>query len=314
MKKFLKGFTIFDDGKCGQTTKHVAILKSSHFDFADPPPSDDFKFNYTYSANVFELMKHGVNDSSLSLDLNAYSDRIKTDVHSFRQTEYFASNANITLYTTRSFLHKKKQIQLNPSQLSMDSPFFVWTVVAISEGLVNIQSAENLVKILNEYGWYLPTKFVLGGAKIEIQKQTVKIDEAMNDFTVSFQRRRSTVDANPSSELQSTTEAIERNESGLTNAVYIDEKRYEFIGGIASESDALFTRSLNEDPNNWDIIEYVEFMPTLKLLSYKNPFLFGHCLKLLKEFHSHSQIKDLQKFINIHDYAMKLELETSQAV
>lgn len=293
MRKFLNGFTIDNDGKLKQTAKRVATLKSSHFDYTDAQPSQEFEINHTFSENIFEQMKQGVDVNSLSLD-NSYFDGREVN-KTVGHEEYSASNSTFTLYSIGRILCKQKQIQLHSSQLNMDSSFMSWTVNAISSGLVNIQSAENLVKILNQYGWYLPIEYVVGGAKLEIQNKTVKnnddVESAINAFTSKFPRS--------SAELQTTAKVSERNESS--------DSHYEFIGGIASENDTMFIRSLN-DPNNWAIIEYVEFLPTLKLLHDRNPFLFGHCIKLLVEFHSHRTIKDLQRYINIHDYAMKLEL------
>lgn len=48
------------------------------------------------------------------------------------------------------------------------------------------------------------------------------------------------------------------------------------------------------------------------LLHKKDSNVFTHCLKLLKQFHSHSLVKNSQKYINILDYAEKLEIDVLQ--
>lgn len=312
-KTFLRGFTIDNEGKCGLTAKRVATLTSSHFAHTTPRPSNELKFNFTYSANMFELMKHGVNDGSLSLDQNAYADRVKADVYDIGHNEYSAWNSTITLYSVFSSLHKKTRISFDSHHLRLDWSFYGWIINAISDGLIHVQSAKNLVKVLNEYGWYLPTEYVLGGAKLRIQNETVKMNEAINDFTNTFQSVAYLRNASSSYELQATTE---QSQSETESVEYNNEWRYEYISGVHANgnvNETSFIQSLNDDPNKWDIIEYVKFVPTLNILNKQNPFLFKHCLKLLKEFHSHNQIKSLQKSINIQEYATKLEFETSKS-
>lgn len=85
----------------------------------------------------------------------------------------------------------------------------------------------------------------------------------------------------------------------------------ETIGGKSGTDDETFISSL-DDLDTWNIIKFNKFTPTLELLYYKDSHTFTHCINLLKQYHLHGKIRKSQKYINIWNYASKLELDLLQ--
>lgn len=313
VKKFLNGFTF--EGKTGKselTARRVATLKAGHLDIADPTPSTLIKADYTFSENEFQKMKQGVSQSSLSLDVNAYSTDVDGGVSVGHESSQSSSGSSLTMHNIGRVLCQKKKLSLNSKLLKMDPLFFSDIKDALGSGQVDVRSAGKLVNVLNLYGWYLPLEYILGGAKLEIQTKTLKsrqeAESVHKEFAAHLKVSYSGFGASASASAGAEHKESSKKETSTSQRNEETNSYHEFIGGKASKNDEEFINSLS-DQNNWNIIEFIGFMPSLKLLYYEDPYIFAHCLKLLIQFHGRSTIKAQQKFINIVEYARKLELE-----
>lgn len=62
-----------------------------------------------------------------------------------------------------------------------------------------------------------------------------------------------------------------------------------------------------KEPNNWKLVQYVEFYPTLLLLKNDYSWMLAECVKLLRNNYYRPAVANLQKQIDIYSYMLNLD-------
>ena len=85
----------------------------------------------------------------------------------------FRSHKTVTEYMTQRYLSNKVELSV-PQQNIKGNPEFIEQVKQAVKGKEqSIDGYEALVNVLNEWGWYIPLKFTLGGALYATKKEQI---------------------------------------------------------------------------------------------------------------------------------------------
>lgn len=212
------------------------------------------------------------------------------------------SSKKVEEYLTGKFLVNKVDLQVDLANIQIVKDFEqqVLTAVQASE---SIDQYTNLINTLNERGYYVPTRFTLGG--ILISTSSTKISEfkeaesEKTDFSVGF---KVAIDGFGGGDDYSHSE---RKDSSSSSTSKYSNLSITKKGGRADTSKYDdWTKSLNP-AINWDVISYDELYPTIALLADMR--LIRYCMNLMETYNTYDTVKDLQAVISIAKYATQVE-------
>lgn len=308
--RFLSGMQPDNDtGKWKMLMTKVAVFKSN-FQPLERKPSDisdnQFESNSFLVREKFERAIEGIDETTLSVSTpwvsaNAGYTQTNTDE---------SSSSSEMIYSYARYVCGKKEVEIDPLQLLPSRPFVKKLDAIVGhEYPSNLQRAIDLVKTLNEYGWYVPVHYVLGGS-FRIQEETQKTAKSSLEKTskslragleASFKSIAS-VSANTKHDHSDTTR--QSNETELSNA----QKSSVGANG-ALDIQSFLTNVENEE--NWQIIRYIKFYPTLVLLKTSDDWTFVECVKLLRNYYYFDEIKQLQRQIDVEKYMVMMSVAAS---
>lgn len=176
----------------------------------------------------------------------------------------------------------------------------------------NIQTRSiNLLNVLNEWGYYLPQEFTLGG--ILYSEAVTKItdysmaEKEKTEFSASFKTSFERIGGGGGFSGGWSSEQTDTVSNKYENTVIHQ------IGGVAGLTNdySLWATSLH-DARYWTIIECARLYPSLMLLlnasdqSYGN-HLLGLCLRTLNSCLAVPAVYKLQPILNLGEYATVIE-------
>lgn len=225
--------------------------------------------------------------------------------------EYMKSRSKtskeVKTYLTGKFLINKVDLEVELKNIQLADDFYQEMLVAVKSGS-DIDQYENIVKVLNNRGYYVPIKFTIGGmiySESSTEVSTYKeVEKEKKDFSVGFKLAIDGFgggsDYSHSTETESSTSTTQKysNLNIIKKGGRPDCVKYE-----------AWTKSLNP-AINWDVIKYDKLYPTLALLPDKR--LIRYCIQLLDTYNTYSTVKDLQQVFNIGKYTTQVEYELSQ--
>jgi len=213
------------------------------------------------------------------------------------------SSREVKQYLTGSFYINKVDLDVDVENLQLLKDFEADILKAVQ---VNnpIDQYYNLIQTLNERGYYVAKSFTLGG--VLLTKSSTEISEyseseyEKKEFSVGF---KMAIDGFGGGSDYSNTQESESTSSTTTK--YTNLSLTQKGGNPSLEDYNGWIKSLNP-AINWDVVKYNKLYPTLALLSDKR--LLHHCLSLLNKYSTYDTVKDLQKVIQIEDYATQIEV------
>lgn len=217
------------------------------------------------------------------------------------------TSKNIKTYLIGKFLINKVELEVEIKNIHLRDDFYQEILGAVEDGS-EIDQYTRIIEILNNRGYYIPTKFTIGGMiysessteistykelKTEKQEFSAGFKLAINGFGGGGDYSHSEETSNSTSTTQKYSALNIIKKGGRTDAVKYED----------------WTKSLNP-AINWDVVKYDKLYPTLALLPNKS--LIRYCLKLLNKYNSYSSVKNLQKVFKIEKYTTQVEYELTK--
>jgi Fungal MACPF-like domain len=165
--------------------------------------------------------------------------------------------------------------------------------------------AYNLVKALNEVGYYVPRIFTLGGALItEKTTDITEFSQADTESTEFHAEVNASFKGIGGGGKYSHSESREESSSDKHER---NQLTFDQIGGRQGTFNDYpkFLDSLDSSIN-WDVIAYDELYPTVALISDKS--MRRLCIQLLNNYATYEQIIDEQPLIDLIGYATQAEV------
>lgn len=160
-----------------------------------------------------------------------------------------------------------------------------------------------ILSVLDKYGHFIPTRFMLGGAFIIVEKKAIdktgKIDEQSTSFSAGI-----------AAEIKGVTAAIEAGNTkevkNLTTTLATKQSiEISVIGGTtgsSSDDPAPWLQSVRYSPY-WAVIKYSDLVPTIRFLP---PALLRQCLSLIGSHWADPQTEE-RTTLNMLEYATVAE-------
>lgn len=295
--KFLNGYSPNVDGEWQQIPKKLATLKSQ-VNSVDLHRTA-YESRFTSSKVTMKHVIQGINENSLSLSASYVAD-VSLDFQHKTGNKNSNSQTSSKSYCIARLVCEKKEFLIDQEHLTINNVFYEKIHEALSFGYYELQATTNLVNVLNEYGWYMPKHFILGGTKHDTKEVTVTSSEDakqesekfLASFKTSFMSNGAGASHGQETNKERTREQDTENTHELKNT----------IGGEGYSDFSAFIGSLS-NPDLWQIIEIKRFLPSLKLLRDYDEPLFHQCVSLLNRISSELNVIFLQRFVDIHAYA-----------
>lgn len=298
LSKFLKGFVIQNDGSIEATTHTLCSFQDGYAPSEnDPHYFHEYETSLAFSSETVKRQCSGVNAYSVSLStpwVNAeaeYKDKISNA----------NSNNKIKSYLTTRSVYNKKNVDIDVSKLRINAAFESKLKEVIENNTDLFDQCTQMIRVLNRYGWYIVTRFSLGGGFYVTEEMEISSFEEAEE-----QEKTAKASAGGKFFGYGLNAGYE---SGSTSATsYTSQRKNKHLsfnqiggGGSAHESSTQFEEKLN-DESNWRIIRYDYFIPSLVLLQDHNIALFTKTLNILAMYYDNPQMKNLQPKINIRNY------------
>lgn len=261
--------------------------------------SEDF---LSFSQETHSLHISGTSTSSLSLS----TPYVDAEAEYKKSKEESHSSDKINSYFTQRYLRKKVDLSTDIKKIIVERSFIDAIRGAVNGLGLTRQACLNLIKVLNEYGWYVPLEYTLGGAVFATEtKEITTLENAYKEsesFKASFKATVGGYSGGGSHEEEHSKEEKDKNVKKL------EKVTLQVKGGSETAKPGDFTdwnKSLNE-PINWRVISYDKLLPSLMLLSGIENDMMSTCLGLLRQFSPFKEIKEEQPHINIKNYELDI--------
>lgn len=245
---------------------------------------------------------NGVDSGSISLSTPWISAEANFELA--RKTSQ--SSSKVKSYLIKRHLNTKLQLFTDPAKLICDNDFATAVKNAVHGNETSIVGYRNLVHVLNEYGWYVPLKFTVGGAiystKISEVGSIAETQSEMTKFGGKVEAAIANFGAKAEYNKESSSESKDEHKKGD------DSITFEQIGGsgFAHENLSMWYEALN-DAKNWTIIGYQKMLLSLMLLRSKDDTTLKSCLELVLKYRFSDA--SLQKYLNVGDYMLRIANE-----
>jgi hypothetical protein len=272
-------------------------------------PADvlDSKKEMTFSETVHELRKKGVETAGGSAGFAG----IGLSAKYTKETETLSMTKKTKMHLWASQEMPKVELFLKRSDLKPTSAFVTAVRNAVApSGEIKEQHYKELLGVLNDYGFYLATRFWLGGQIYAEQSQEiteqVEASREMESFQVAFEVSLE-VTGYPvkAGANYGNLNEEQRREVNVQGQKRISKKAK---GGDAAavNNPATYCQSLAK-ADSWAVIRYLELVPTPELLP---PDLKSRCAQAIDKYYLSIETPK-QTVLDMKTYALALNKGTS---
>jgi hypothetical protein len=268
----------------------------------EPQIKLESSFLVTFSQTVQQLRKRGATTASASFGAKgiAVKGEFTSAYEETRETD------RSTVYMTQLLYKPAIELFFREGDIGATDQF----TKAITEA-VYLQAASSdpcptrtrynaILSALNQYGHFIPTRFVLGGACVVEEVRSVDKNATIDEKSISFSTGieaeikgvKAGISAGNSSALKDSWSKLDQRQAVTTTVLGGD------TGSVSPENPSPWLSSLRMC-NNWSVIEYSELEPTIRYL--KTDLLRG-CLAVIKLHWADPGTQD-KTALNMLDYA-----------
>lgn len=254
-----------------------------------------------YSKVTHSLQETNTNSGSVSLASPTVGGEAE---FKFEQSKN-QSSSEVTQYITGKFLVRKVALQVDLENYVASDDFNE----AIHKALLkysdnDFKTCKAVVEVLNEYGYYIPKEYNLGGALFSSDSTTItefsESETNRQEFGGSFKAAFTSIGGgasynNASGSTQTTTQTDKFQITSLLQ-----------VGGRAGTSNdySEWAKTLDK-AIYWGVATFDEMLPSVAILS--NISNMNRVIALFDKFSSYPGIVELQPHINLLDYATAIQ-------
>lgn len=275
--------------------------------FARPLKNTFVKTECSFSKMTHELKKMNVDTASVSFSSPYASGESEYKHEKGRST----SSSQTNEYLLAQFIVRYGEFNIDFDRIAVSTDFVKAVAQAVDNKTRDRDRCENLIEVLNKWGYYVPQEFSLGGIlyseKITQISEYSQANTEKSDFSASF---KASFDGIGGGAAYSNSHSTEETQSSTTKYERTDIYSIGGVPGMTNDYPS-WASSLH-DATFWDMGECICLMPTLMLLlntpdyTYGNNLL-GQCLQLLDSCHSIPVIRQAQPYIDFAKYALEME-------
>ncbi|HEY0144396.1 MAG TPA: MAC/perforin domain-containing protein [Thermoanaerobaculia bacterium] len=261
--------------------------------------------NYAFNKATSELKNY----SSQSASVNVSSPYGSADAEYKTEQSKTTSTSKVTEYLSTKYIVRKADLQVDPQSLVVTPDFVAAVRTALKGNESTLDGYHNLVSVLNDYGYYIPVEFTLGGAILGTDQTDISdLSEAethKQEFNASFKAEFEGIGGGGAYGEASGSDKTTTTSTKFQNITM------ELIGGSPGlEKDyPEWAKSLNA-AIQWGMADVSKFRPTLVLLASDDEGrqILGTAINLLDKFASAPRSAELQPYIDMRAYNSSLQV------
>ena len=260
--------------------------------------------NSYFSKYASSLATSSANGGSVSVD-TPFGGGSTSYEHAQSQEK---SNSSVTTYSVGTYNVNKVEVVLDQTKFQLTSDFETALLAAVSLSDAASQFV-GIVQALNKYGWYIPTRMMLGGVLLTSkQSESTSWSESQTtsdsfsaDFKASFDGIGGGAAYNQSNKSGTTTSGSQGSASLSFTA----------IGGLAEDANDFSNWAKSLEPATaWSVSSYETMIPSLYVLynmGTKNIEMLYAIKKMMeKQYSSSPELGTLQPLVDVGGYLTAL--------
>lgn len=309
--QIFRGLTFRENDGFVKTFKDLYTWKDGYMpDANNPRVNTSVSSDYAFSKVTKELKLMETNSASLSLSTPYGSGETEFKHEKSKTT----TSTNVKEYLMSRFVVRKVSLHVDSNRIQANEDFVKAVEKALSVTGDSRVKCCKLLETLNEYGYYIPLDFSLGGSLYATEETTIsefsKAEEEKTEFSASFKGEFEKIGGG----------AAYKNASGSSQTTTTSTKYKNVhilqVGGIAGMTNdyVKWAESLRK-ATHWDVVATENLYPSLMLLTCaadtaKGNQLLSTCLRIFNETRSLPILKTLQPFLDIASYGNAIEVLT----
>lgn len=263
--------------------------------------------NYSFSKITHELKNLDTDTASVSLDTPFVNAKSEYTHEKSKNT----GSSTVTEYLAARFVVRKVSFQIGRTRLVAEAEFVKDVDNALKKGKNKLEKCCNILDTLNEWGFYIPLNFSLGGSLYSTEETQISdfnsAQTEKEEFSVSFKAAFEKIGGGGEYK-KASSETETTSKSNKYKNISINQ-----IGGTPGMTDNYpkWAESLRK-AGSWSLVSIEKLYPSLMLLlcaenREKGVQLLGDCLQILDEGCSLPAVRKLQPYLNIREYATDIE-------
>jgi len=295
-----KGLTFKTSG-FGATFHDVYSWKNGKFpSVLQPRISTQVDYSYSFSKLVQTMEENSVDKGSVSLE----SPYVDASAEFSYEKSKSTSSEKVTEYITGKYTVRKVMAQVQMGDLVPDSAFEKAVDSAIRSNTNPFQQYYALLNVLNDWGYYIPLEFTLGGALYSSDSTTIteytQAESEKQEFGGSFKAKFDGIGgggaySHAQGSSQSTTQS---NKYQITS--------FDQIGGRDGTTDSYETWAKSLDKAiYWNVASYDKLFPTIGLI--EDVTLQNTCISLMNQFSGYPHAVAVQPYLDMKKYATAVQ-------
>jgi hypothetical protein len=269
-----------------------------------PRINTELTSSYSFSKVTSDLHVYGSNSTSVSFS-SPYASGEAEFKHEQSKT---TTSSKVTEYVVTRYTVRKVILKADPAKLIGSTGFVAAVAKAVTGNEDSRDGYENLMKVLNQWGFYVPVQFTLGG--VIYSRDTTEIDDyslaesQKDEFSGSFKAQFDGIGGG------AAYKEAHGSDSTTTSSTKNQNTQLQLIGGKpGTEKDyPAWASSLNQ-PIAWQLAETQQLYPSLMLLntSKDGRNALQAAIRIIDRFAAYPGAATLQPYLDMSAYNMRLQ-------
>lgn len=296
-----RGFTVGVNG-FQKTFKNLYSWRNDRLPDANMPRILTYlEGTYSFTKETFSLETSGVESGSVTLS-TPYGDGSANFEHAKTHSE---TGKEVVEYMTQRYICKKVDLRTSSSDIRCEPQFLEAVKAAVKNQERSLGGYESLVGVLNEWGWYVPLQYTLGGVIYATKQESIsEYSEAESEsekFGGEFKATFGDFGGGAAYENSSGTKSSSSRTDVNRQTQLLQ------IGGKAGTINSF--KEWNESLHNavnWNTVTFQKMYPSLMLLSGESNDTLTSVSYLLQKYSRYSQVSSLQPYIDVSAYELHM--------
>ena len=294
-----RGLSITKDG-FDKTFRDVYSWDGSYLPAANAPHvNTELMSSYSFSKVTHELTVFG----SSSTSVNFSSPYASGEAEYKQEHSKSTSDSKVTEYLVTRYVVRKALLQVDATKLVPTAEFVAALGAAMHGNEDKLDGYYNLIQVLDEWGYYVPQEFTLGGVIYATDSTQIsdfsEAESEKEEFSGSFKGEFDGIGGG------AAYKQAQGSDQKTTSSTKFQKITMQLIGGQeGTEKDyPAWAKSL-DSPIAWSLAEATKLYPTIALLAQVDggPRLATAAIRLIERFASYPTAQNFQPYLDMRQY------------
>lgn len=225
------------------------------------------------------------------------------------EREKTTTSSKVTEYLMTKYIIRKVMLRVTPNNLVANPDFLSSVNAAIEKREYTSEAYYRLLSVLNEWGYYIPVEFALGGAVLGSDETSVaeytEAEKEKEEFKASFKAEFDKIGGG------AAYQSAHGSETTTSTTHKFQNIQTRVIGGASGlEKDYPKWAESLEPAINWGVPDIKKFWPTLLLLNGSNEGRrdLTFVIKLIERFASHPNAIKFLPYLDMQEYNTQMQV------